>query len=339
MHGNAALDLLGMPVVTGTTTSDPFPFAPPGLRFVPYSTPNPMLFAIRLDSLGTRVDFAGLVGGVHPNMQSFGSPLAISGTRVVVGGHAEEPLLAGGTDFRTQLWGLELEDLYQPMAFDSAYTHQPLLEPLPPGLTQKRILTIVVENSGALNPLSATRFDIDLAGTTNLADLSNARLYYTGNSGTYTTSVTFGSLIALPPATFSISGSQTLAPGVNYFHLAIDVAAGALVGNFVDASCTAVEIDASDRSPNPASAPGALRIGTPGTGLSGTAFVGDGGDYATLSDALASLIANGLSGNVTFNVAQRQRKFGQVNLANPLPIRPQSESSRYRHLRQQFGYC
>lgn len=107
------------------------------------------------------------------------------------------------------------------------------------GSANKEILRLEVVTSGMLNPLAVTEFRIRTDGTTNYAtDIQDARIYYTGNSGTFATTSQFGSTYTSPPApgtNMIFAGSQTLTGGTNYFWITYDIPSGATIGNVVDA--------------------------------------------------------------------------------------------------------
>ena len=93
-------------------------------------------------------------------------------------------------------------------------------------------------------------FTCNTTGTTATADISSARLYYTGTTAAFSTATPFGSAVASPSGSFTITGTQTLAEGTNYFWLAYAVAPGATNGNVLDAQCTSVTVGGSARTPS-----------------------------------------------------------------------------------------
>jgi len=77
-------------------------------------------------------------------------------------------------------------------------------------------------------------------GTTAVGDLSNAKLYYTGLSSTFSTATQFGSTIASPSGAMVFDGVDIgpTAAFTYYFWLTYDVSSTATVGNVIDAECT-----------------------------------------------------------------------------------------------------
>ena len=135
------------------------------------------------------------------------------------------------------------------------------------GTTNNHIIGIQIVTSGTASPLSATQFDLNTTGTTNTADLTNAKMFYTGTSSTFATTTQFGSTYATPSGSFSITGSQTLSSGTNYFWLAYDIDAGATPENVVDAECTSITVGGGPQTPTTTAPSGSRTVKAP---LSGT---------------------------------------------------------------------
>ncbi|MBL0181986.1 MAG: hypothetical protein IPP96_06690 [Chitinophagaceae bacterium] len=178
------------------------------------------------------------------------------------------------------------------------------------GTTNQHVIGIQVVTSGSLSPLSATSFTIATTGTTNLADITNAKLWYTGTSSTFATGVQFGTTLAVPVASFNITGTQVLSQGTNYFWLTYDVPCGSTVSNVIDGECTSFNIG-TVQSPTP-TAPAGSRTIVAGTGISGTKTVGAAGDYLTLTAAAADINTNGLSGPLTLSILNSLSEPGAV---------------------------
>lgn len=108
------------------------------------------------------------------------------------------------------------------------------------------ILCIVV-NATIDNCATVSSFTVNANGTTNVADIQNARIWYTGASPSFSTNGDFGSTTTLfgttaapTLANYNITGSQMLKAGANYFWLTYDVKATATAGNIIDAECTSL---------------------------------------------------------------------------------------------------
>lgn len=105
------------------------------------------------------------------------------------------------------------------------------------------ILGVEVVTSGACSPYSVTNFQVNMTGSTAIADVSKIHIYYTGLSSGFAPVNEFVSGGSSPAAgNFNIAGSQVLKGGTNYFWIAYDIAAGATIGDLLDAQCLSVTI-------------------------------------------------------------------------------------------------
>lgn len=143
------------------------------------------------------------------------------------------------------------------------------------GTTNQEVIGIEVVTSGSISPIDITKFRINANGTTNVSDIENAKIFFTGTSPVFATTTQFGLTYSSPTvADFDITDNgspQTLAAGTNYFWLTFDVKAGATLGNVIDAECTLITVDGSDYTPSPSSVSGSRTIKGP---LSGNYTVG-----------------------------------------------------------------
>lgn len=144
------------------------------------------------------------------------------------------------------------------MEYTSSTTSQPLVTAVDAGTTSQQVLRIQVSTLGSLNPLQATKFTVNANGTTSATDISNARIYYTGASSTFTTSTLFGTNATPTIANFDITGTQQLAEGTNYFWLAYDVNSTATNSNVIDGEVISITIDGNSEIPT-ATAPAGTR--------------------------------------------------------------------------------
>ncbi|HET6991309.1 MAG TPA: BNR-repeat neuraminidase N-terminal domain-containing protein, partial [Bacteroidia bacterium] len=133
----------------------------------------------------------------------------------------------------------------QSMAFTSCTTNQPITSNAPQGTIDNVIIQIPVVVTGTCNPFSVTQFDFNTdggngTGTNNpTSNITTARVYYSGTTNSFSPTGVFGSFNS-PNGAFSITGSQALVQGTNYFWLVYDLPTTAIVGNLLDAQCTGV---------------------------------------------------------------------------------------------------
>lgn len=145
------------------------------------------------------------------------------------------------------------------MVYASSTVLQNNTDAVAAGSSDVEIIAVQVVTSGSQNPLTLSSLTLNANGTTSFAnDVSNVKVYYTGTSSSFAPVNLFGSATNLPG---TISGSQTLAPGVNYFWVAYDVKPTATLGNELDAECTALTINGTSYTPAVTAPPGNRKLG------------------------------------------------------------------------------
>lgn len=183
------------------------------------------------------------------------------------------------------------------MAYASSTTTQNTNNALV-GDVNAQIIGIEVVTTGSLAPISLSSFSLSTNGTTNAADILNAKIYYTGTTNAFSAINLFGTATS-PSGGFTINGSQTLAAGTNYFWLTYDISGSATAGNLLDAECNSITVAASPQIPTVQAPAGARMLKAP---LAGTYTIGVSTkqDYSTITAAVADLNALGVSAPVTF---------------------------------------
>ena len=137
------------------------------------------------------------------------------------------------------------------MSYSSGTATQSNTTSVNAGTASQQVIGIQVVTSGNLNPVNATKFTVNAAGTTNVTDISNTKLFYTGTSPAFAATGQFGATVSSPTSSnFDISGSQALASGTNYFWLAYDVNPTAVNGNVIDGECSIITIGGTDYIPS-----------------------------------------------------------------------------------------
>ena len=118
---------------------------------------------------------------------------------------------------------------------------------LPTGIgdINQRVVAVKVAANGIVNPLIVTKLNFTMDGTTNIADVTNIKIYSSGTSAIFDagTATLFGSVT---PAAGNLvaNGTKALVSGDNYFWITYDVSATATEGNLLDATCASIEADA-----------------------------------------------------------------------------------------------
>lgn len=144
----------------------------------------------------------------------------------------------------------------------------------------QEIIGVVVVTSGNLDPASITSLTFSTNGSTNPSDITAARVFYTGSSSSFDTTSQFGTDFPNPSGNFTITGSQPLAEGSNYFWLAYDISLDAGDANLVDAECSSLIFNGTGESPAPQAPAGNRQLKA---ALSGTFTIGTSGMYPTLT--------------------------------------------------------
>lgn len=111
------------------------------------------------------------------------------------------------------------------------------------------IIRVAIAVSGSENQLSVSNLVFNTAGSSPAAGLiTNAKLYYTENRINFDTTHLYGMYTA-PSGAFSISGSQSLTDGINYFWLTYDLSSSIQQNDSIDASCTQVTVSSVNYTP------------------------------------------------------------------------------------------
>ena len=161
-----------------------------------------------------------------------------------------------------------------PMVYVSSTSTQTVTSNVGTGTNNAQVIGLQVVMNGSSSPISLSSFDLSTNGSTDPpGDITNAKLWYTGTSSTFATTTQFGSTYNGPNGPFTITGTQALSNGTNYFWLTYDVPGSATSGNTIDGEFLSVTGGGSMGSQSPS-------ITNPGSGrllqspLSGTYTVG-----------------------------------------------------------------
>lgn len=182
---------------------------------------------------------------------------------------------------------------------------------------------IHVKVSGDRGAVKVSAIKFATAGTTALADVTNANIFYTGATDNFT-----GKGLVGTTSTLSADNELTLttpveikARGDFYFWLTYDIAANATTGNKIGAQLTSLTANDEVKTVTATAATREIQAG-----LSGTYVIGasDNANYKTFAEATAAL-ANGVEGPVTFNVengtyAENVRIVGVQGASEQHPI-------------------
>ncbi len=151
-------------------------------------------------------------------------------------------------------------EIITPMTYVGSTVTAPVLSKVGKGETNNTIVRYEVTTSATGAPVEVSALDIATTGTSLLTDITNLKVYYTGTNASFSTSTQFGATVTTPSATQTVTGSQALANGTNYFWVTYDIAAGATISNFVDAEVTSATINGIVQVPAVTAPAGARQI-------------------------------------------------------------------------------
>ncbi|MES2689898.1 MAG: BNR-repeat neuraminidase N-terminal domain-containing protein, partial [Bacteroidota bacterium] len=126
-------------------------------------------------------------------------------------------------------------------------------------------IRIVTTNAGAPIQLSQVNLNTN-GGGNDTANISGAKLFYTGNVNAFSTQTPFGNAYSpVSPVTaswapYSIAGSQYLTADTNYFWLAYDIKPNATIGDSVDAELVSFTLNGSTQIPGTSTLTGNFKI-------------------------------------------------------------------------------
>ncbi|MCX6156274.1 MAG: immunoglobulin domain-containing protein [Candidatus Kapabacteria bacterium] len=170
-----------------------------------------------------------------------------------------------------------------------------------PGATGKAVVQAQINVTGEVTPISVTNLTFNTNGTTVPANVTSAKLYYTGTSNNFATTTLLGTVVN-PSGAISFTINQALAGGpgttTNYFWLAYDVSASAPLGNYIGGTFNSVTVGGSTYSPSN-QGPYQRLIAGP---MSGNYTIGSGGNYPNLTAAIADILGRTLSANTTLTL-------------------------------------
>lgn len=104
------------------------------------------------------------------------------------------------------------------------------------------VLLINIKVEGITDAKKVTSITIGTNGTTDLADIKNVRMYYSGSQKAFVRTNPYG-IMQVPAASLTFTELQTLSPGNNYFWVSYDMASMAGEAHKLDAICTSISVE------------------------------------------------------------------------------------------------
>ncbi|MES2560730.1 MAG: BNR-repeat neuraminidase N-terminal domain-containing protein [Bacteroidota bacterium] len=175
------------------------------------------------------------------------------------GGGTAPDIGADEADMKLDIYGIDSTGVDQITGLVSA------------GNTNKQVVRIRTYVSGSTGlPLSLSSMVLNTAGSTSALDIAAANVYYTGSNATFSTATQFGTTVASPSGSFTVTGTQSLPVGINYFWVAYDVSPTAVTANVLDVRLDSIQVLGNYYLPSNGSPAGNLQIMPPMTYISST---------------------------------------------------------------------
>jgi len=150
-----------------------------------------------------------------------------------------------------------------PLSYVSSQAFTASSQTIAPGAVDQKMIGFSIETYGMSGYLPVSQITVSTGGSTNVSDIANLKLYYSGSSNTFSTATQFGSTVSSPGASNTITDSVNLSEGMNYFWVTYDLAPGATIGNTVDAAITLVKTKNTNHVPTVTAPSGSRLIEAP----------------------------------------------------------------------------
>ncbi|MFV0467391.1 MAG: DUF4465 domain-containing protein [Dysgonomonas sp.] len=134
------------------------------------------------------------------------------------------------------------------MTFDSLTVSQ-LSSATVAGSTENEPFVLInLKTTNTLTPLVLQNIYLDATGTTNLQDLNKAKIYFLGETSTFSTTKLFGEA-SISGNSIQVDGNQELKEGNNYFALVYDLTSAASNGDIISVAVSKVNVSGAEKTP------------------------------------------------------------------------------------------
>lgn len=221
---------------------------------------------------------------------------------------AGQPFVRFRIVFGSNYWsvneGIAFDDIkiFQPppMSFSTATAFQNNLNVVGTGMKDQEILGLKIETISSTNPLQITEIRYNTTGSTSVANIDSAKVFYTGADSTFQATNPFGEPVK-PSSPFAFNDTLPLLEGDNYLWLAYNVAPNATAGHQLDAVIDSMKISGIWYIPANNDPPGSRTILPRMSGQYTVNQMG-GADYTSINEAIDDLNNRGVSGPVEINI-------------------------------------
>ena len=154
-------------------------------------------------------------------------------------------------------------DVFTPMTFTNASSYQPSKEVMK-NAQDNPVFRIKINTSNKAEALQLSQLVLNTNGTTSNTDISKITVYYCGSDSTFKTTSLFGTINGTSiNGDFTITGTQELLSGANYFWVTYDISKYVTDGNKLDAECVSLSLNGASpitAIPQPTNPPGYLTV-------------------------------------------------------------------------------
>ncbi len=136
--------------------------------------------------------------------------------------------------------------------YEDTVTEQSSTASISANATDQQIIRANVITGGSQSQQTINSLTFNTTGTTDVSDITAARVYYTGSSTTFSTDTQYGATITNlgSKGGFTVSQNLSVTAGNHYFWLVYDTGSNLSVGDHFDAQCTSVLVGGIARTPS-----------------------------------------------------------------------------------------
>ena len=196
------------------------------------------IWQVALSNSEIQNDMSATVVGVEPNLIAVWDFENVSGNLVteVTGSH--DGVLFGGAT----IVSINSAMIYQESAVLTTNS------PVGIGEIAERLIAVNVVTQGNIDPLVLSEIKFNLTGTSQISDLENLKIYYTGSNAKPNLATLFGTA-NVQNGTINSSGNQTLNEGFNHFWITCDISENATEGNVLKGELVSVTVGSQEYTP------------------------------------------------------------------------------------------
>jgi hypothetical protein len=152
-----------------------------------------------------------------------------------------------------------------PMTYSSSDAIHPVLSKVETNSFNNQLLRVIVNTSATGAAINATQLNLSTnGGGIDTSNIGAIKVWYTGTSSTFAATSQFGSTyVPVASGAYSVSGTQPLVNGANYFWVTYDIKGSAILGDSVDAEIASVVVGGVTQVPTTTAPVGRREIRSP----------------------------------------------------------------------------